>query len=66
LVRNLIYKKSESHPLVIPPNAVVVPGSRPISKGRGRELGLHVYSPIIIKYRDEKTDKSARLEDLLR
>jgi 2,3,4,5-tetrahydropyridine-2,6-dicarboxylate N-succinyltransferase len=66
LVRDVILTKSESRPVVIPPNAVVVPGSRPVSQGRGRELGLHVYSPIIIKYRDEKTDKSARLEDLVR
>jgi len=66
LVRDVVHMKSDLRPLVIPPDAVVVPGSRPISQGRGKELGLHVYSPIIIKYRDEKTDKSARLEDLLR
>ena len=66
LVRDTVHVKSESRPLVIPPDAVVVPGSRPISHGRGRELGLHVYSPIIIKYRDEKTNQSTRLEDLAR
>ena len=66
LVRDTVHVKSELRPLVIPPDAVVVPGSRPISHGRGRELGLHVYSPIIIKYRDEKTDQSTRLEDLVR
>jgi 2,3,4,5-tetrahydropyridine-2-carboxylate N-succinyltransferase len=43
-----------------------VPGSRAIARGRGAELGLSVYTPIIIKYRDEKTDASVRLEDLLR
>ena len=66
LVRDAVYLKTENRPLVIPPKAVVVPGSRPILKGHGKELGLSVYSPIIIKYRDEKTDKSVSLEDLLR
>lgn len=66
LVRDAVHVRSESGPLVIPPNAVVVPGSRPISQGWGRELGLHVYSPVIVKYRDEKTEKSIRLEDWLR
>jgi 2,3,4,5-tetrahydropyridine-2-carboxylate N-succinyltransferase len=66
LVRGAVYAKTADTPLVIPSGAVVVPGSRPISQGRGKELGLSVYSPIIVKYRDEKTEKSARLEDLLR
>ena len=46
--------------------AEVVPGSRAINKGVGQELGLSVYTPIIVKYRDEKTDLSTTLEDLLR
>jgi 2,3,4,5-tetrahydropyridine-2-carboxylate N-succinyltransferase len=66
LVKDVVHHRSEKGPLVIPPGAVVVPGSRPISQGKGRELGLHIYSPLIIKYRDEKTEKSIRLEDLLR
>jgi 2,3,4,5-tetrahydropyridine-2-carboxylate N-succinyltransferase len=45
---------------------VVVAGSRAITKGRGPELGLSIYMPIIVKYRDEKTDASVRLEDYLR
>ncbi len=53
-------------PLIIPAGAVVVPGSRAITHGPGKELGLSVYAPIIIKYRDEKTDLSTALEDLLR
>jgi 2,3,4,5-tetrahydropyridine-2,6-dicarboxylate N-succinyltransferase len=53
-------------PLMIPPGAVVVPGSRAITSGRGKELGLSLYTPIIIKYRDEKTDQAVRLEELLR
>jgi 2,3,4,5-tetrahydropyridine-2-carboxylate N-succinyltransferase len=66
LVYDAVYIKTEKRPLIIPPKAVVVPGSRPISQGRGKDLGLSVYSPIIIKYRDDKTEKSTQLEDLLR
>jgi 2,3,4,5-tetrahydropyridine-2-carboxylate N-succinyltransferase len=43
-----------------------VPGARAVTKGRGPELGLSIYTPIIVKYRDEKTDASVRLEDFLR
>jgi 2,3,4,5-tetrahydropyridine-2,6-dicarboxylate N-succinyltransferase len=53
-------------PLVIPPGAVVVPGSRAIARGRAAEWGLSLYAPVIVKYRDDKTDLSAALEDLLR
>jgi 2,3,4,5-tetrahydropyridine-2-carboxylate N-succinyltransferase len=66
LVRDEVYRKTESAPLEIPAGAVVVAGSRAITKGRGAELGLSVYTPIIIKYRDERTDASVRLEDFLR
>jgi len=52
--------------LMIPPGAVVVPGSRAVTSGRGKELGLSLYTPVIIKYRDEKTDQAVRLEELLR
>jgi 2,3,4,5-tetrahydropyridine-2-carboxylate N-succinyltransferase len=51
---------------MIPPGAVVGPGSRGVTKGRGKELGISLYTPVIIKYRDEKTDQAVRLEDLLR
>ncbi|HEY5330330.1 MAG TPA: 2,3,4,5-tetrahydropyridine-2,6-dicarboxylate N-succinyltransferase [Acidobacteriaceae bacterium] len=53
-------------PLIIPAGAVVVPGSRAITTEPGKSLGLSVYTPIIVKYRDEKTDLSTTLEDLLR
>lgn len=66
LVHDRVYRKSADGPLEIPVGAVVVPGSRAITKGRGAALGLSVYTPIIIKYRDEKTDVSVRLEELLR
>lgn len=66
LVRDEFYRKTPEAPLEIPAGAVVVPGSRSITKGRGEELGLSIYTPIIVKYRDEKTDASVRLEDFLR
>jgi 2,3,4,5-tetrahydropyridine-2-carboxylate N-succinyltransferase len=53
-------------PLIIPEGAVVVPGSRSIRKGKGAEWDLSLYTPVIIKYRDEKTELSTALEDLLR
>jgi len=72
LVRQAVYRREpgstpeETKPLRIPPGAVVVPGSRAVTIGRGRELGVSLYTPVIIKYRDEKTDQAVRLEDLLR
>jgi 2,3,4,5-tetrahydropyridine-2-carboxylate N-succinyltransferase len=53
-------------PLEIPAGAVVVQGSRQITSGFGKENGLSIYAPIIVKYRDEKTDASTKLEDYLR
>ena len=52
--------------IVVPAGAVVVAGSKPVSKGPGREAGIHLYCPVIIKYRDEKTAGSIHLEELLR
>jgi 2,3,4,5-tetrahydropyridine-2-carboxylate N-succinyltransferase len=66
LPNNQILKATPDMPLIIPAGAVVVPGSRAITKGPGKDLNLSVYTPIIIKYRDEKTDLSTTLEDLLR
>jgi len=66
LVNGAVLKASAELPLIIPENAVVVPGSRAISKGRGQEWGLSLYAPVIVKYRDDKTDLSTTLEDLLR
>ena len=53
-------------PLTIPSRAVVVPGARAITIGPGKDFGLSLYTPVIVKYRDEKTDLSATLEELLR
>ena len=66
IVREQVYRASAEGPLVIPENAVVIPGSRTIGKGKGAEWGLAVYTPVIVKYRDEKTQTSIELEDLLR
>ncbi len=53
-------------PLVIPENAVVVAGARAIPQGRGNDWNLSLYTPVIVKYRDAKTDAKVQLEDLLR
>jgi 2,3,4,5-tetrahydropyridine-2-carboxylate N-succinyltransferase len=66
LVNGAVLKATAEMPLIIPEGAVVVPGSRAISKGKGAEWGLSVYTPVIVKYRDEKTELSLTLEDLLR
>jgi 2,3,4,5-tetrahydropyridine-2,6-dicarboxylate N-succinyltransferase len=66
LVRGEVHAAGEDQPLVIPEKAVVVAGSRPISHGRGKEWGLSLYTPVIVKYRDAKTDLRTQLEDLLR
>jgi 2,3,4,5-tetrahydropyridine-2-carboxylate N-succinyltransferase len=66
VVRGEIITAKGDDPLVIPEKAVVVAGTRPITRGPGKEWGLSVYAPIIVKYRDEKTDLRTQLEDLLR
>lgn len=66
LVREQVYRATPNGPLVIPENAVVVPGSRAITKGKAAEWGLSLYTPVIVKYRDEKTQSSIELEDWLR
>ncbi len=66
LVHQTVYRRQGDRPLEIPPRAVVVPGSRPITQGWGQEQSLSVYTPVIAKYRDAKTERSIRLEDLLR
>ncbi len=66
IIRGEIYKAGENQPLMIPEKAVVVPGSRPISSGKGKDWGLSLYAPVIVKYRDAKTDLRAQLEDVFR
>jgi 2,3,4,5-tetrahydropyridine-2-carboxylate N-succinyltransferase len=65
VVRGQVYRASGGGPLVVPEDAVVVPGSRRLERAKP-EWGLSVYAPVIIKYRDEKTEAGAALEELLR
>jgi 2,3,4,5-tetrahydropyridine-2,6-dicarboxylate N-succinyltransferase len=66
LVNNRVYRREGDQPLEIPSGAVVVPGTRPVKAGAGAAAGIALYAPVIVKYRDEKTETSVRLEDLLR
>jgi 2,3,4,5-tetrahydropyridine-2-carboxylate N-succinyltransferase len=66
VVNGTVLKADGDQPLVIPEGAVVVPGSRPMQRGKGQEWGLALYAPVIVKYRDEKTDASVQLEEFLR
>jgi 2,3,4,5-tetrahydropyridine-2-carboxylate N-succinyltransferase len=66
LVKERIYRRTAETPLEIPAGAVVVPGTRAVETERGRAWGLSVYAPVIVKYRDEKTDSATQLEDYLR
>jgi 2,3,4,5-tetrahydropyridine-2,6-dicarboxylate N-succinyltransferase len=66
LVRDTVYRREGEEPLRIPPGAVVVPGARAVTKGCGKDLAISLYTPVIIKYRDEKTDQAVRLEEFLR
>jgi len=66
LVREKIYQRTAEAPLEIPAGAVIVPGARNVRSETGRAWGLSLYAPVIVKYRDEKTDASVQLEDYLR
>jgi 2,3,4,5-tetrahydropyridine-2-carboxylate N-succinyltransferase len=66
LVRGKVYRASAEHPLEVPEGAVVVPGSRAVRKGPAADWKLSLYTPVIVKYRDAKTDRGIELEDWLR
>jgi 2,3,4,5-tetrahydropyridine-2-carboxylate N-succinyltransferase len=66
LVRETIYRRTGDVPVEIPAGAVVVPGTRAIDTEKAREWGLSLYAPVIVKYRDEKTDAATQLEEALR
>jgi 2,3,4,5-tetrahydropyridine-2,6-dicarboxylate N-succinyltransferase len=68
LVRGEIYRATAERPLEVPENAVVVPGSRAVKKGKGISdaWNLSLYTPVIVKYRDEKTERGIELEEWLR
>jgi 2,3,4,5-tetrahydropyridine-2,6-dicarboxylate N-succinyltransferase len=66
LVRDRVYRREGDRPLEIPARAVVVPGTRMVRSGVGAREGIGLYTPVIVKYRDERTDAAVQLEDLLR
>jgi 2,3,4,5-tetrahydropyridine-2-carboxylate N-succinyltransferase len=66
IVRGQVYRATDDKPLEVPENAVVVPGSRAVTKGQAAEWNLSLYTPVIVKHRDEKTDQRIELEELLR
>jgi 2,3,4,5-tetrahydropyridine-2-carboxylate N-succinyltransferase len=66
LVRDTVYTATDSEPLIIPEEAIVVPGSRAVSHPSGAKWGLSLQAAVIVKYRDSKTEGRVQLEDLLR
>lgn len=66
LVRETVYRGSADKPLEIPAYAVVVPGARNVTSTWGRGEGLSLQTPVIVKYRDDKTDSATALEGWLR
>ena len=66
LVRGEVIKPTADHPLVIPAGAVVVPGARAVTVGKGTEWGLSLATPVIVKYRDSRTDTRTELEAWIR
>ena len=66
LVEETVYTAADDAPLEVPEGAVVVPGSRSVDSDFGNQHGLSLYAPIIVKYRDAKTDAATVLEEALR
>jgi len=66
LEKKTVHTASDDAPLEVPERAVVVPGSRSVDSGFGQEHGLSLYAPVIVKYRDAKTDAATVLEEALR
>jgi 2,3,4,5-tetrahydropyridine-2-carboxylate N-succinyltransferase len=66
VVRGEVLRRQPGRPLEIPAGAVVVPGARAVKDGAGRDWGISIQAPVIVKYRDAKTEASAALEDALR
>jgi 2,3,4,5-tetrahydropyridine-2,6-dicarboxylate N-succinyltransferase len=66
LVRDTVYSAADDEPLVIPEQAIVVPGAREVKHAAGAKWGLSLYAAVIVKYRDAKTDSRVRLEEFLR
>ena len=66
LVNDVVLRSEPDAPMIVPPRAVVVPGSRPAKGNVADAHGVHIYTPVIVKYRDPATDAAVALEDALR
>jgi 2,3,4,5-tetrahydropyridine-2,6-dicarboxylate N-succinyltransferase len=66
LTRGVIIRAAENQPLVVPEGAVVVPGARAVTVGPGKDWGLSLATPVIVKYRDDRTDTRTELETWIR
>jgi 2,3,4,5-tetrahydropyridine-2-carboxylate N-succinyltransferase len=66
LVNGVIIKPEPGQPLVVPAGAVVVPGARAVTVGAGKDWGLSLATPVIVKYRDDRTDTRTELESWIR
>jgi 2,3,4,5-tetrahydropyridine-2-carboxylate N-succinyltransferase len=66
LVRGDVIKPTADHPLVVPEGAVVVPGARAVTVGKGLDWGVSLATPVIVKYRDSRTDTRTELEAWIR
>jgi 2,3,4,5-tetrahydropyridine-2-carboxylate N-succinyltransferase len=66
LVRGEIYSPTAERPLVVPEGAVVVPGARAVTSGKGPQWALSLATPVIVKYRDSRTDTRTELESWIR
>jgi 2,3,4,5-tetrahydropyridine-2-carboxylate N-succinyltransferase len=66
LANGVIIRPEPGQPVIVPEGAVVVPGARAVTTGRGPEWGLSVATPVIVKYRDDKTDVRTELERWIR
>ncbi len=66
LPRGVIIRPAEGQPLIVPEGAVVVPGARAVTTGAGKEWGLSLATPVIVKYRDDRTDTRTELEAWIR
>jgi 2,3,4,5-tetrahydropyridine-2,6-dicarboxylate N-succinyltransferase len=66
LPNSRIVEPVAGQPVIVPEGAVVVPGARPVTSGKGREWGLSIATPLIVKYRDERTDARTALEQWIR
>jgi 2,3,4,5-tetrahydropyridine-2-carboxylate N-succinyltransferase len=66
LVNGRVIHAAAGQPLIVPEGAVVVPGSRAVTAGKGPEWGLSLATPVIVKYRDDRTDTRTELEAWIR